>query len=95
MKTLLFKNNDEMPAIGLGTWKSKKNKVYNALKTAIEAGYRHIDCASIYGNEEEIGMAIAYCIKSGLISRKDLWITSKLWNNAHRKEDVLPALQNT
>lgn len=95
MKILYFKNNDGMPAIGLGTWKSKKDEVYNAVITAIKNGYRHIDCAPIYGNEVEIGKAIADCIKAGIISRNDLWITSKLWNNAHCKEAVLPALKRT
>jgi alcohol dehydrogenase (NADP+) len=95
METLDFKNNDKMPAIGLGTWKAKKNEVYYAVVTAIKNGYRHIDCAPIYGNEEEVGKAISDCIKSGIISRNDIWITSKLWNSAHRKENVLLALRKT
>lgn len=95
MKTLIFKNRDEMPSIGLGTWKAKKNEAYYAVKTAIKNGYRHIDCASIYGNEQEVGKAIFDCIKSGIITRRDLWITSKLWNNSHSKEDFLFALKKT
>ncbi len=53
MKTVLFRNGDQMPVIGLGTWKSAKGEVYKAVKEAIHFGYRHIDCALIYGNEAE------------------------------------------
>lgn len=95
MKVLKFKNGDEMPAIGLGTWKSDKGEVGKAVKTAINNGYRHIDCAAIYGNEAEIGEALSEIFKEGKVKREDLWITSKLWNDAHKKEDVIPALKIT
>lgn len=84
-----------MPAFGLGTWKSEPGEVYDAVKTAIKTGYRHIDCAAIYGNEKEIGQALSDCFEEGLVSREDMWITSKLWNTAHLKKDVLPALKKT
>lgn len=84
-----------MPALGLGTWKSESGEVYTAVKTAIKEGYRHIDCAPIYGNEKEIGHAISECINEGLVIREDLWITSKLWNDAHARADVVPALRQT
>lgn len=95
MRTLKFKNNDEMPALGLGTWKSEPGEVYKAVKIAIEEGYRHLDCAPLYGNEKEIGMALAECISDGIVSREELWITSKLWNTYHSREDVIPALQQS
>lgn len=95
MKTLKFKNGDEMPAIGLGTWKSDKGKVGEAVKIALNNGYRHIDCAAVYGNEREIGEAFTDVFAKGDIQRKEVWITSKLWNNAHKKEDVIPALRKT
>ncbi len=95
MNTLKFKNGDKMPALGLGTWKSEPGKVYEAVKTAIELGYRHIDCAPIYGNEAEIGQAISEAIAEGLVNRNELWITSKLWNDSHAREDVIPALKKT
>lgn len=73
-----------MPAIGLGTFGSDRNsadEVATAVKGAIEAGYRHLDCASVYGNEHAIGPAI----EASGIKRDDLWITSKLWNDQHSR----------
>lgn len=95
MKTLKFKNGDELQAIGLGTWKSAPGEVKKAVITALENGYKHIDCAAIYGNEKEIGEAFNEVFSKGEIKREDVWITSKLWNNAHLPEDVEPALDQT
>lgn len=95
MKTLQFSNGDSMPMLGLGTWKSKPGEVYEAVKTAIALGYRHIDCARIYGNEAEIGKAFAECFDQGLVTREDLWVTSKLWNDSHAPGDVQPGLEAT
>lgn len=95
MKTLKFKNGDELPAIGLGTWKSAPEKVTHAVKHALNNGYRHIDCAATYGNEDAVGKAFAEVFSGEKVKREDVFITSKLWNNAHRKEDVIPALKKT
>lgn len=95
MKKLKFANGDLWDQIGLGTWKSKPGEVGAAIISAIEAGYRHIDCAAIYLNEPEIGEALKHCFEKGIVKRNELQITSKLWNNAHRKNEVLPALQKT
>ncbi len=95
MRTLEFDNGDRLPALGLGTWQAAPGEVYQAVKTAIQLGYRHIDCAFIYGNEAEIGRALAESISEGLVSREQLWITSKLWNNCHAPEHVRPALEKT
>ena len=95
MRTLTFKNNDKMPSLGLGTWLSEPGEVYNAVKTAIKEGYRHIDCASIYGNEKEVGRALNECFADGTVKRDEMWLTSKLWCNAHSKEDVLPAIKQS
>lgn len=95
MKTLSFKNGDQLPILGLGTWKSKPGEVRQAVFWAIEVGYRHIDCAAIYQNEREVGQGIHDAIAEGLVKRKDLFVTSKLWNDSHRHEDVKPALDKT
>lgn len=95
MKNLIFKNGDQLPAIGLGTWKSAPGEVFDAVIEAIKAGYRHLDCAAIYGNEAEVGQAIEKVVADRVLQREALWVTSKLWNNAHRREQVKPALEKT
>ena len=67
----------EMPQIGLGTWQSAPGEVEAACKTAIAAGYRHIDCAYCYGNEPEVGRAIKAKIDDGTVTREELFITGK------------------
>jgi len=80
IKSIIKLNNGvEMPVLGLGTWESSPMDVGNAILWALEASYRHIDTAAIYGNEKEIGEAIK---KSG-VNRKDIFITTKLWNSDH------------
>ncbi len=93
MRTAVFANGDRMPLLGLGTWKSQPGQVGEAVREAIRLGYRHIDCARVYGNEAEIGAAIAAAIAAGEVTRDALWITSKLWCHAHGRENVAPALQ--
>jgi alcohol dehydrogenase (NADP+) len=95
MKYLQFSNNDKMPILGLGTWKSAKGEVYQTVRKAIEIGYRHFDCALIYGNEHEIGQAISDAMDNKEVTRNELWITSKLWNNRHKKADVQPSIEIT
>ena len=89
MQTLTFAKNDQMPILGLGTWKAEPGEVGKAIRQAIGIGYRHIDCASIYGNEAEIGEALEEAIQEGDVSREELWITSKLWNNAHARDQAI------
>jgi len=93
--TYRLNSGHDMPMLGLGTWKSKPGEVEAAVKTAIDCGYRHFDCAWIYGNEAEVGSAIKEKIEEGKITRGDLFITSKLWNTCHQAEDVLPACQTS
>lgn len=87
----------KMPAIGLGTFGSdhvSPSKVAEAVHYAAGIGYRHFDCASVYGNESEIGLVFKELMSSGL-RREDLWVTSKLWNDKHGEEDVIPSCENS
>jgi alcohol dehydrogenase (NADP+) len=84
-----------MPILGLGTWQSEPGAVQAAVREAIRLGYRHIDCAAAYGNEVEIGKAIRDAIGAGEVTRQELWITSKLWCNAHGRDNVAGALRKS
>ncbi|KAL9968667.1 hypothetical protein ACROYT_G020783 [Oculina patagonica] len=88
-------NGALMPSIALGTWKSKKGEVGKAVRLALQFGYRHIDCAHCYQNEDEIGETFTEVFKEGKVKREDVFVTSKLWCNSHDPEDVLPACQTT
>src|SRR6266540_3317136 len=79
-----------MPAIGLGTFGSDHvtpDEIAEAVKGAVSVGYRHLDCASVYANEDRIGFALQDLFRGGL-RREELWITSKLWNDKHAEADV-------
>ncbi len=95
MKYLPFTNGDQIPALGLGTWKSQPGEVYQAVRKALEIGYTHFDCAFVYGNEKEIGQAFSDAFKAGDAKREKLFVTSKLWNNRHRKEQIQAACEGT
>ncbi|KAF4112269.1 aldo-keto reductase family 1 member A1-B isoform X1 [Onychostoma macrolepis] len=86
----------KMPLVGLGTWKSEPGQVKQAIIWALQSGYRHIDCAPIYGNEPEIGEAFQEMMgpEKG-IRREDVFVTSKLWNTKHHPDDVEPSLLKT
>ncbi|KIJ11693.1 hypothetical protein PAXINDRAFT_137693 [Paxillus involutus ATCC 200175] len=83
---LKLNNGESIPAIGLGTWQSKPNEVARAVEAALRNGYRHIDCAWVYGNEKEVGEGL----KASGIPRSEVFITSKLWGTYHtRVEECL------
>ncbi|MFZ2024873.1 MAG: aldo/keto reductase [Microgenomates group bacterium] len=96
MKTYIrLRDGNTIPVLGLGTWKSDKTVVGDAVRCALtKAGYTHIDCASIYRNEKEIGDVFGEVFGSS-IKRDSIFITSKLWNTEHRAEDVEKACKKT
>ncbi|MFT4941951.1 MAG: D-xylose reductase [Paraglaciecola sp.] len=85
----------KMPKVGFGLWKIPQDICANAVYEAIKAGYRHLDSACDYGNEVQVGEGIKRAIDEGICSRKDLWITSKLWNTYHAKEHVQLAIERS
>lgn len=95
MQRHTLNNASQIPALGLGTWKSAKGAAQAAVTAALRLGYSHIDCAPIYKNEIEIGEALAKEIALNTITRERLWVSSKLWNNAHRPRHVRPALERS
>ncbi len=95
MKNLTLNTENTIPQFGLGTWKSEPGQVKNAVKYALNFGYKHIDCAPIYGNEKEVGEGLSESFAENIVKRDDIFITSKLWNNRHYKNDVIPALKQT
>ena len=86
---------DSMSSVGLGLWKIDNSSTANIVKAAIKIGYRHLDSAADYGNEKEVGIGIADAISNGHCLRKDLWITSKLWNTFHSRKHVRAACERS
>jgi diketogulonate reductase-like aldo/keto reductase len=83
----------EIPALGFGTLISDPDDTRKATKTAIEVGFRHLDCAERYRNEEQVGAALGELFADATVGRDDIFVTTKLWNNNHRPERVEPALR--
>ena len=90
--TVKLANGVEMPRLGLGVWKAKDGEeVQNAVKAAIQTGYRLIDTAAVYKNEEGVGKAI----KESGVSREDLFITTKVWNDDQGYDSTLQAFEES
>lgn len=94
-RDLPVKNSKPMPSVGYGFWKVPNDEATKLTVEAIQMGYRHLDCASDYGNELEVGLGIESALREKLCAREDLWVTSKLWNTNHRTEHVLPAIKKS
>jgi len=95
MDTITLNNGKTIPVLGYGTWNLAPDAAANATEEAIKSGYRHIDCAMIYGNEKEVGEGIKRAIDAGIVTRGELFITSKLWNTDHAPDDVAVACRKT
>lgn len=92
MENIKLNNGILMPGIGFGTWKIKDyNQVIDVVKNAIEVGYRHIDTASVYGNEEAIGIAL----KESCVPREDIFVTTKLWNSVRGYNETICAFNES
>lgn len=89
----------KMPLMAFGTLMENLEpdhaRVVGIIENAIDVGYRHMDCARIYHTEEMVGEAIQNKIKSGAITREDVFVTTKLWRNAYSRESVVPALKES
>jgi len=97
-KTITLSSGQTMPVVGMGVWRADPGVIHNLILEAIKLGYRHFDCAADYGNEKEVGVALADAFKQGLVKREELFITTKLWNSDHGHvreacEDSLKNLQ--
>lgn len=90
-----FPNGVKMPQFGLGSWQSKPGEVEVAVAAALNEGYRLIDTATVYGNEDEIGNALQKFLAEGKAKREDIFITTKLWCSHNRPEDVEPQLKES
>ncbi|CAE6704499.1 putative oxidoreductase/MSMEI_2347 [Paraburkholderia nemoris] len=92
-KLVLNHGGGRMPALGFGTLIPDAATTTSATRDALEAGYRHFDCAERYRNEREVGEALRIGLAAGGIAREDIFVTTKLWNSNHRPERVEPAFE--
>ncbi|XP_023942044.1 aldo-keto reductase AKR2E4 [Bicyclus anynana] len=94
-------DGNKMPIVALGTGRgtasesASVDEVRQAVYWAIEAGYRHVDTAAIYFDEPEVGQGIRDAINNNLVTREELFVTTKLWGDKHREQDVVPALKES
>ncbi|XP_056373648.1 estradiol 17 beta-dehydrogenase 5-like isoform X3 [Hyla sarda] len=95
---VVLNDGHKMPVIGFGTYAPEtytKEQAGESTKVAIEVGFRHIDCAFIYGNEVQVGQAIRSKISDGTVKREDIFYTGKLWSTNQSPERVRPALEHS
>ncbi len=92
VQTKTLNNNIEMPELGYGVFRVEEGQeLVEAVKTAIKKGYRSIDTAAIYGNEESVGRGVNQAIEEGLVTRDELFITSKVWNDGLSYDETIQA----
>jgi alcohol dehydrogenase (NADP+) len=91
MRILLRQGAGQVPALGFGTLIADPTVTLSATRDALDAGFRHFDCAERYRNERQVGEALRARFDAGGVSRKDVFMTTKLWNTNHRPERVQPA----
>lgn len=89
----LIQEAGQIPAVGFGTLFRDLCTTTQAIKCALEVGFRHFDCAERYRNEDKVGVALQEALAAGSVRREDLFITTKLWNTNHRPERVKPAFE--
>jgi diketogulonate reductase-like aldo/keto reductase len=77
-KAVTLNNGHKMPIVGMGVWRADPGVIHDLILDAIKIGYRHFDCAADYGNEKEVGVALADAFKQGLVKREELFITTKV-----------------
>lgn len=92
-KIPLKHGSGNIPALGFGTLIPDATETITATRNALQAGFRHFDCAERYGNEREVGTALQAGLAEGGIARQDIFVTTKLWNSNHRPERVEPAFR--
>lgn len=96
---VILNDGNKFPLIGYGTSHVVGAKPgdpgYDAIITAIRSGYRFLDTAALYKNEESVGAAVGHCIEQGLVRRKELFICTKVWNTAHKRESVMRACKDS
>ncbi|KAL8947684.1 MAG: hypothetical protein Q9222_006068 [Ikaeria aurantiellina] len=91
----LLQEISTIPPLGFGTWNLDKSNATEAVSTALQVGYRHLDCATIYGNQKAVGEGIKDGLEKVGLKRSDIWVTSKLWNDHHDPAKVEEALNDT
>lgn len=97
METLItLSNGKNIPVVGFGTWQAPNGQVTaDAVKTALQSGYRHVDAAAIYGNETFVGKAIKEFLSESGVGREDIFVTSKVWNTERGYDKTIAAFHKT
>ncbi len=94
--TYILHDGVQIPVLGFGTWQMPDNEeTANIVEHAIEVGYRHIDTAAVYKNEKSVGLGIKQAIDKGLVTREELFVTTKLWNDDHTYELAQKAIDES